>query len=170
MKECKQCGRMLDESKYRSYKPRGKGVYKKPKPVSSSTICRDCEALNQRAAVFLKKIDEGKPYDGDALRKLQRYYNLLVANGRPPVTAAARRLIGLQPIDRTPTSRTVDELLDSFVTEDSIAEHIDKVKQRAYASFEQADAVHRRLTPQLKEAGMYEEVNNLMDDWYMDED
>lgn len=170
MKECKQCGRMLDDSKYRPYKSRSKGVYKKPKQVSSSTICKDCEALNQRAAVFLKKIEEGLPYDEGALRQLKRYYNILVANGRPPVTAAARRLIGLQPIDRTPTSRTVDELLSSFITEDSIAEHIDKVKTRAYNSFEEADAVHRRLTPQLKEAGMYEEVNNLMDDWYMDEE
>jgi len=163
MKKCKQCGRNLDESCFRRTKSRSKGIYKCSLP-SLSTMCRECEALNQRAYKFLKAIEDAEPYDAAALEQLRAYYQTLVMCGRPPLTAAARRLIGLEPLEREP--QTYDVMV--HMQQQELYEHIRRVNQRSYATFDEADEVHRRLTPRLREAGLYEDVNNMMDDWYMD--
>lgn len=169
MKTCKQCGRYLDDSSFRVRKSRAKGLYNVADKKHLNTICKECEALNMRAHKLLKQMDAGLPYDQAALRQLQDYYNRMATSGREPITAAARRLIGMEPLDWPNRPTRAERMLRSTRDIKALIEHLDKVRCRAYDSFEQADAVHRRLTPQLKEAGMYEEVNNLMDDWYMDE-
>ena len=93
---------------------------------------------------------------------LKLHYENLVALGRPPVTAAARRLLGMQPLDR---GLETNKLLSSSI----LLDHIAKIKNRTYSSFEEADAMHRRLEVQLREADLYEEAANLLDDWYMED-
>lgn len=170
MRVCKQCERHLDDSNFRVRKSRARGIYDVVAKPHYNTICKECEALNMRAHTMLKKIEAGQPYDEDALRQLKEYYSSLLESGREPITAAARRLIGMQPLDWPNRPTKADDMMRLVRSTKQLLEHIDKVRCRAYDSFEQADAVHRRLTPQLKEAGLYEEVNNMMDDWYMDEE
>jgi hypothetical protein len=47
--------------------------------------------------------------------------------------------------------------------------HITALRNRSYSSFNEADSVHRKLTGRLREAGLYEEATNLLDDWFMED-
>lgn len=118
-----------------------------------------------RAHTILKKKDAGAPYDKAAEAQLIAYYTRMAETGREPITAAARRLMGLDGLDN---KNDAQSLIDSTLRVDELSVHYDKVKFRAYTTFDEADEVHRRLTPRLREAGLYEDVNNMMDDWYMD--
>lgn len=155
MRVCKQCGQELDESCFRKTKSRSTGRYQTN--TGYSTLCKGCESLNQRAYAALKS---GNLEAQEKLRAhYQRQWDEL---GLPPVTAAARRLLGLEdPADR-PESNKV--LVDA-----DLRIHAAKVRDRTYSTVEEADAVHRQLTDRLQAAGLYEETTNLLDDWYMDE-
>lgn len=158
MKICKQCGLELDDSQFRPTKSRSAGKHKSK--TGSSTICRCCESLNVRAHNALRDNNQ------EAIATLRDHYKRLYALGYPPVTAAARRILGEEV-----QTRSTNELLSRTMQYDAeVLEHAYKVRTRSYSSFDEADAVHRQLTDQLKEADLYEEINNLMDDWYMDED
>ena len=154
MKICKQCGRTLDDECFRKTAPRGRGVYKTTQ--GSSTICRECESLNIRAHTALKKIEAGIPVDTSQLRQ---HYQLLTDMGHPPVTAAARRLMGLEPLSASKETNTLLANTDLLM-------HIKKIRDRSYASFDEADEAHRRLEDRLKAAGLYEEENELLEVWY----
>lgn len=154
MKTCKQCGRNLEDTAFRPTKSRSKGIYNTK--TGSSTICRECESLNNRAHLALKNGDEA------AIATLRAHYEALVDMGLPPVTAAARRLMGLEPLEKVRKT-------NSLLQETSLRAHVLKIKNRTYSSFEEADAAHRRLEAQLRDAGLYEEAANMLDEWYMED-
>lgn len=160
MKTCKQCGRMLPVDSFRPYVPRGRGVYNTKQ--GRNTICKDCESISNRASGALKRGDQ------EAIDKLTRFYTVLAERGYPPVTAPAKKLLGLVDT-KAPRRSSLDDTISMMLGENDLHEHCRKVQERLYASFDEADKVHRELTPRLKEAGMYEEVNELMDAWYLEE-
>ncbi len=154
MKTCKQCGRTLDDSYFRKTKPRGRGIYKTTQ--GSNTMCKDCESLNVRAHNALKKIEAGIPVDTTVLKQ---HYQRLSDAGHPPVTAAARRLMGLE-------SATRGRETNGLLLNNDLMEHIAKVRDRSYSSFDEADAMHRQLESRLREAGMYDMENEMLEAWY----
>ena len=162
MKTCKQCGRTLDDACFRKTKSRSKGIYKNT-TQGTKTICKDCESLNIRAHTALKYNDTV------AIEKLRGYYERLAQLGHPPVTAAAKRLLGIEA-DSEVTRTKENSLFGSVMQCDNeVLEHARKVRERLYSSVDEADQVHRQLESRLKEADLYEEITNLLDDWYMDE-
>lgn len=162
MKICKQCGRTLDDACFRKTKSRSKGIYKNLSQ-GTKTICKDCESLNIRAHTALKYNDTA------AIEKLRAYYERLASLGHPPVTAAAKRLLGVEA-DSGASRIKENALFESIMQSDTeVLEHARKVRERLYSSVDEADEVHRKLVDKLKEADLYEEITNLLDDWYMDE-
>lgn len=150
-KQCKQCGRVLAAQCFRPTRSRSKGIYRTT--TGSSTICRECESLNTRAHTAMRRGDE------ETMNKLRQHYQTLVDAGHPPVTAAARRLMGLEPKDASGET-------NALLNQTELLTHIAKVRNRAYSSFDEADATHRRLVDRLKEAGLYGEANELLEEWY----
>lgn len=160
MKQCKQCGRMLEDDCFRKTKSRSQGIYKNTSQ-GTKTICRSCESLNVRAHRAIKENDE------ETMATLREHYKRLSLAGYPPVTAAARRLL-----DGVVTAHVTKEnelLCHTSRYDAEVLEHAYKVRTRSYDSVDEADKVHRQLESRLKEADLYEEVTNLLDDWYMDE-
>lgn len=160
MKKCKQCGRMLEDDQFRPTKSRSNGIYKTTK-LGSSSICRSCESLNVRAHKALKDCDEA------AIEKLRTHYQKLQGIGLPPVTAAAKKLLGIvspsgMPIDKAETNKALNYDYELLA-------HAEAVRNRTYTSVDEADAVHKRLAERLKQAGLYAEISDLLDDWFMDE-
>lgn len=156
MKKCKQCGRMLEDDQFRPTKSRSRGIYKTTK-LGSSSICRSCESLNVRAHKALKDGDEA------AIEKLRTHYQKLHGIGLPPVTAAAKKLLGIvSPTDGRETNKALNYDYDVLV-------HAEAVRNRIYSSVDEADEVHKRLAERLKEAGLYAEISDLLDEWFMDE-
>ena len=165
-KTCKQCGRYLAIDEFRKYKPRGTGVYNTTQ--GHNTICKSCEAISSRASVALSKNDES------TIQKLTEHYKLLQSRGLEPVTAPAKRLLGVATTKQVGTRKaSLDYLLDITQgnSETELERHCRLVRCRGYASFEEADAAHRRLAGELNKLGpdVYEEINNLMDDWYLED-
>lgn len=158
MKVCKQCGLELDDSCFRQTKSRSTG--KNKSKTGTKTICRSCESLNVRAHNALRDNNE------EAIAMLREHYQRLLALGHPPVTAAAQRLLDAN----APVRQSNDVLNYTMQYDAEVLEHAYKVRNRQYSSFDEADAVHRRLADKLRKSDLYEEINNLMDDWYMDED
>ena len=163
-KVCKQCGRKLRvDTSFRKYVPRGRGIYATTQGYH--TLCKDCESISIRAANAIKCNDE------EIMNKLREYYKILDSRGLPPVTKPARILLGVEA-DRP--SAKLDALLSRMLGEDPDESELDRhcrlVRERGYASFDEADAVHRTMTDKLKAAGLYEEINNLMDEWFDEED
>lgn len=158
MKQCKQCGRTLDESCFRQTKSRSKGIYKSAGP-GTKTICRSCESLNIRAHNALKNNDQ------EAISVLKEHYEKLNSAGYPPVTAAAQRLLGLA----AQTAKRCNDALELTQRNEEVLEHANKVRQRLYSSVDEADAAHRKLHDELQRLGLYEEITDLLDDWYMSE-
>lgn len=170
-KICKQCGRDLPISEFRKYTPRGTGVYKTTQ--GHHTLCKNCEAISVRAANALSNGDTA------AIEMLRKHYALLQEHGFEPATAPARKLLGVDDIPRTRQRKDLASMLsvsqeaitgDSFTGESELGRHCRLVRQRGYANFDEADAAHRRLAAELPRLGpdVYEEINNLMDDWYME--
>lgn len=158
---CKQCGRQLSlVDNYRRYVSRSKGVY--ATEPGYHTICKACESINMRADQAIKKGDQ------ELINKLKTHYRALEAKGLPPVTAAARRLMGYYPDQ---PRNTLDDLLAEVqgIGESELDRHCRLVRTRGYATFDEADREHRRLVDALKDAGLYEEINELMEDWYMED-
>ena len=161
MKTCKQCGRTLDDACFRKTKSRSKGIYKNVSQ-GTKTICRDCESINVRAHRALKENDQ------ETIEKLRKHYIMLYGAGYPPVSAAAKRLLGIEVEEAKPRENNLESRLKKY--DEEVFEHAYKVRTRSYSSVDEADEVHRRLESRLKEADLYEEITNLLDDWYMDED
>ena len=159
-KACKQCGRSLSIDNFRKYTPRGKGIYKTKQGYH--TLCKHCEAISARAAAAMKSGDQ------EAIDKLVDYYKSLQDRGLEPATAAARKILGLD-VERK-VAVTLDDLLSSTTDNSDLIDHCRKVRERLYASAEEATEVHKRLAYRLKETELYEECTNLLDDWYFEED
>ena len=160
MKTCKQCGRTLDDACFRKTKSRSKGIYKNVSQ-GSKTICKDCESMNIRAHRALKENDQR------TIELLRSHYKKLYGLGYPPISAAAKRLLGIEVEAAKPKDNEVYIFTESYDAE--VLEHAYKVRTRSYSSVDEADEVHRRLEDKLKEADLYEEITNLLDEWYMDE-
>ena len=163
MKICLQCRRELDESCFRQTASRSTGLRKSK--TGTKTICRSCESINVQAHRVVGDAAAGRPVDPDKVQRLRRHYQLLIDVGYPPVTKAARTLMGLEPLD----AGAQRVLLDAAGEMDKLAdlyEHISKVRTRSYSSFDEADRVHRTLVDRLRAAGLYDEVNDLMDRWF----
>lgn len=158
-KVCKQCGRTLPVDNFRKYTPRGKGIYNTTQ--GRYTICKDCESVSNRTNTALKNGDNA------AIEKLREHYAMLMDRGFPPVTAPAKRILDLVD-DYWPKDTKLDQLLDSFKHESELEAHCRLVRTRGYASFDEADEVHRRLDAELRESGLYEEITDLLDEWYME--
>ena len=159
MKQCKQCGRMLSVDNFRKYKPRGRGIYNTTQ--GCHTICKQCESISNRVVTAMNK------GDNELLDKLRKHYQDLSNRGLPPVTAAARRLLGIEG-SKESKSADIDSLLAS-VQESAVETHCRLVRARGYASVDEAQVKHRELTEQLQVAGYYEEITELLDDWYFEE-
>lgn len=161
MKQCKQCGRQLSVDNFRKYKPRGKGIYNTTQGYN--TICKQCESISNRVVTALNKGDQS------TLDKLREHYQLLIDKGLPPVTAAPRRLMGMPDEVRVRSKDSLDELLTCVQAESDVDKHCRLVRSRGYVSVDEAQEVHRRLEAQLKESGYYEELTELLDEWYFED-
>lgn len=161
MKKCKQCGRKLPLDNFRKYVPRGRGVYETRQGYY--TICKDCESISNRARTALTNGNE------KVICRLTEHYKRLLDMGFPPVTAPAKQLLNWVD-DGNAEDNKLEALLNKVAPaiEYTIEDHCRLVRERGYASFNEADEVHKKLTKQLKEAGLYEEINDLMDEWYME--
>ena len=149
MKQCRQCGRSLDESCFRKTKSRSAGIYKTKQ--GSRNICKECESMNVRAHKALKDNNI------EALDSIRRHYQQLNDAGFPPITSAARQVLGMST-----TKSTVATLGDLY-------EHIGMIRRREYATFDDAEKRHKELLQRLVDTGLYEEANNLLDDWYLED-
>ena len=163
MKKCKQCGRKLPLDNFRKYSARGRGVYETKQGYY--TICKDCESISNRARTAIANGNE------KVTSRLTEHYKRLLDMGFPPVTAPAKQLLNWTKANDDDNDK-LEDLLNKVAPaiEYTIEDHCRLVRERGYASFSEADEVHKKLAKRLKEAGLYEEINDLMDEWYMDED
>lgn len=160
-KTCKQCGRELPLERFRKYAARGRGVYETKQ--GHYTICKDCESISNRAAGALRSGDEL------LLCRLTEHYQRLLENGYPPVTAPAKKLLGYEEQPEVKKHCKLEDLLEAVAPSvETIERHCRLVRERGYESFQEADKVHRQMATALKQRGLYEEINDLMDDWYME--
>lgn len=163
-KRCKQCGKMLPVDAFKQYMPRGRGIY-----VTSQgrhTLCMTCEAISAKASRALRKNDE------ESIRVLVDYYKELENRGLPPVTAPAKRLLGYDTSERRHQELSVEQLKDALqqnLAETAIERHCRLVRERGYASFDEADEVHRALVDDLRACGLYAEINALMEEWFLED-
>ena len=165
MKTCKQCNRKLDESNFRPVKSRSTGI-RKSTPGTRS-LCKSCECLNMQAHTINKQLEAGTPVDQNKLVALKQHYAMLVGAGYPIITAAARRFVALtMPAIQQETPDTGKSTIDAYSDMAVLYKHVAMVKNREYASFDEADEVHTTLVDALRKAGLYEEVNNMMDEWF----
>ena len=165
MKVCKQCGRTLPDEFFRPYVARGRGIYSTTQ--GRHTICKDCESMSNRAAAALKKNDIV------AIAKLTKYYETLQSRGYAPVTAPAKKLLGISTTQTKAASLddAIQAMLGNTGTNecvDKAQEHYKRIKERTYESAEEADRVHRTLEDSLRAAGLYEEATELLDEWYFE--
>ena len=157
-KTCKQCGRDLPVDRFRKYAARGRGVYNTTQGYN--TICLDCESISRRADRALKKDD------AELIEKLRNHYQILNDRGLPPVTAPARKLLG---VDKVRTSSSLDDLLAAVQTP-SIQELIANIKSRRFGTADEAYEAHKPLRQALEDAGMLGYVTELIEAWYDEED
>lgn len=179
-KACKQCGRDLDIERFRKYKPRGRGAYETS--TGYYTICKDCESISNRAAAALKKGDE------ETLKLLREHYQTLSDKGLPLVTAAARRVLGVDDVvghnstfvgllqrvsgrggdGLAHDSDTV--LLNNDMPDIELSKHCEKIRNREYTCADDAYEAHRRLTARFSSEELLSEMNALIEEWYDDEE
>lgn len=162
-KMCKQCGRDLPIDKYRRYTARGAGMrYTMP---GYNTICKDCESINNRAAAAMKRGDEAM------IGKLREHYKVLQDRGFPPVTAAARRLLGVEAEVRD-DRKSLDDLLAqvSGIGVTDAERHCRLLRERSYVSVDEAYEVHKTLVAELTKEGLYEVATELLEQWFDDEE
>lgn len=168
-KQCKQCGRELSINRFRKYPARGRGVYQTSQGYY--TICKDCESISSRAAALLKKEKERCTADDlKNLGLLKEHYRMLEAKGLPPVTAAAKRVLYGEDVEVVSKQGSFEDLLAavSGASESALDKHCRLVRCRGYASFDEADKVHKELLAELRQDSRFEEINDLMDEWYME--
>lgn len=158
MKVCKQCRRLLGDECFRPVKSRGTGQRRSTPGVRA--LCRSCESMNVRAHRLVEQLDKGLPVDSDKLQEVRRHYQMLLDARCDLTTAAARRLMGFGQTKTVDTADTVDL--------NELYGHIAKLRDRSYASFEEAEAEHQRLIPALRAAGLYAEANDIVDGWFLE--
>ena len=106
-------------------------------------------------------MEAGEPVNEVKLNQLRKHYQMLMDVGYPLVTAAAKRLMGVSDDETTKPGEDTPLMADA-----DLYEHIAAVRNRSYSSFDEADEAHSRLAQRLRDAGLYEDVNNLMDAWF----
>ena len=159
-KVCKQCGRRLPVDNFRQYAARGRGVYNTKQ--GRYTICKDCESISNRAAAALRSGNQ------EVIDKLTEHYQALLDKGFGPVTAPARQLLGATKAERK--SEGLDDMLRLVRQEDAseLDEHCRLVRERGYASADEAYDAHKRLYKSMPKA-LQDELNELIEDWFDEE-
>lgn len=156
-KICKQCGRNLPIDSFHKYAARGRGIYTTTQ--GHHTICKDCESISRRADRALKNNNI------ELIEKLRTHYKSLQDRGLEPVTAPARRLLGVEK----PKANSIDTLLAAVQTI-SVTELVDNIRNRKYANADEAYEAHKPYIDELREVGMLTEVTELIEEWYDDEE
>lgn len=160
VKVCQQCHRTLEEDQFRPTPSRGTGL--RQRKTGSRNICRSCESKNTLAYRYAKRLAEGLPVDEAALLDLKAFYGNLLMAGYP-LPSMGRRLLG---IGEAPAGQTAPPPERENLAE--LYGHIYKLRRRSYSSVDEADEVHRQLAGRLRDAKLYEEANNLLDDWFLE--
>lgn len=97
--------------------------------------------------------------------KVVDYFKMLRGAGIPILHSAAVKL--LDKDDQLRGRRTTDGNCESHTYRmHDLYQHLDKLRTRSYSSFDEADRIHRTMIKDLEEAGMYEDANNLIDEWF----
>lgn len=170
MKTCKQCGQIHEDDMFRSYVPRGKGIYKTS--VGRNTICKNCESLNNKASRYFKHeapTEEMKEFLGRAAA----LYRELRDRGYNPVGVYARQVLGDTASPRRRRDTMADDALFAAVAgtgNTPTQTHIAKLTARSYGTLDEAIAAHDRLADMLRAAGAYEEADKLLEDWEFEEE
>lgn len=160
MKICKQCGRELPVDSFRPYKARGRGVYNTTQ--GRNTICKECESMSSRAAAAIRKGDQ------EAIDKFTWYYKTLQSRGCEPVTAPAKKLLGFVDTQGR-RAKSLNDAMDQILGASELHLHLQKLRDRSYTSFDEAEATHKALADQLHGAGLYDEAADLLEDWFLDD-
>lgn len=171
MKICKQCNRTLDEKEFRPVKSRSKGI--RASEPGTRAVCRCCERVLTQAYGLLKDLDAGRSVDEAKLDRVLSYYKGLMQAGCRLTHSAAQRLVGLYSTAdemRAAATRADDDSIAAAQHLGDLYKHIEMLRARSYSSFDDADMAHHALVPRLREAGLYEEANNLIDDWFFEEE
>lgn len=169
MKTCKQCGRDLPVDSFRPYAARGRGIYNTKQ--GRNTICKECESISSRCAAAIKKGDEA------LLDKFKSHYAALQERGYEPVTAPAKKLLGIvdnsagtgaSTIAHRRRTKSLDDLMSGVLGISETQVHLDKLRSRSYLTFEEAEQTHLKLESSLRATGLYEEASDLLDAWFME--
>ena len=95
-KPCKQCGRVLHITNYRSYYPRGAAEKRDSAKVGHNTVCKECEAFNARINRIYASNDRTAEQQ-DLLDKAAVFYRRLAAAGLEPKGRYATDVLGNTP-------------------------------------------------------------------------
>ena len=168
-KACKQCGRELSIDRFRKYPARGRGVYQTKQ--GTYTICKDCESISNRLAALQRK-ETLSEQDNGVLEALREHYQKLMDKGLQPATAPARRLMGVDTPKRALGNDSFMSLLSSVqgTGTHEVDEHCRLVRERGYASYNEAAQRHKELEGQLRSDARYEEITELLDEWWEEEE
>ena len=118
--------------------------------------------MSSRAAAAIKKGDQ------EAIDKFTWYYKTLQERGYGPVTAPAKKLLGIVDTKSTRTN-SLDDAMNNILGISELQVHLKKLRDRSYASFDEAEDTHKRLESQLRSTGMYEEATDLIDEWFLED-
>lgn len=165
MKTCKQCKRTLALDNFRVVKSRSTG--KRASTPGVRSVCKYCENMNTQAHNLLRDIEAGRHIDEEKLVRVREYYLMLVNAGYTLVHSAPKRLLGISTAASLHRHHKPPQHPGGVVvTRDMLYSHIQKLRDRAYDSFDAAEAAHKCFNKALREAGLYEEANNLIDEWF----
>lgn len=104
-KVCKQCGRLLHLTNYRSYYPRGASKAE----VGRNTICRECESFNAKINRIYKSANRTE-YQQSLLDEAAAFYRTLAKRGLEPKGRYAADVLGNSI--KVPSIKSVDDAFD----------------------------------------------------------
>lgn len=170
-KQCRQCLQVKPYEEYDKYKPRGKGLYKTTQGYH--TICRSCERVNSMAMMSERRGFTNE----DTKQKLIDYY--LRIPGKLP--AIGNRILNVDNVLEAAPQRnnTLDNELSRMCSDDykpnirfdrvSIGDVVRKVRNREYDSVDEADKILVDYESEFKQAGVYDTLKELIEDWFMED-
>lgn len=162
-KTCRQCGRVLPEESFRKYPPRGRGIYKTEQ--GRYTVCLECESISRRADYAMKKGDV------ETIELLRNHYQKLMDKGLPPITAAAKNILGIEN-GYTPRRRGKEALgnLLASVVQSDLEDFVANIENRKFNSADEAYEAHKPHIAALRQSGKLDYVTELIEAWYDEED
>lgn len=171
MQKCKQCLRLLPKQNFRVVKSRSTGA-RKSRGDSLRSVCKQCENMNVQAHQLLK-LPLADAVRTDKWRSVVQYFRILRDGGVPITLGAAAQVLaivdGLEGRVSTKHAEPAAVTTPTYDTNE-LYQHIYKLRTRSYSSFDEADTVHKSLVGALTDAGLYEEANNLIDEWFEEDE